>query len=249
MDESPENSSDEEFRQLEKALYEQEARNEAAESVESDEDLAKKSSDEDVGRLEEIAKSEAQRPNNQVATVIEFEESKISSQPVEKEKPNLSSPPTLVSSPKRVEEDDLLDIIGSSGSELSLSSEDEGENLEEVGKLILAQGHSSDDRDTLGSDEEKPAERNVAWSVSVRTSAPVPPVSAPVMSEHNVAFVSTSEKYQNHMVGNSFCSLFQFVFLNVFTTDELPLGTNFVEVGLTWPPFCSIGVMQDVMGC
>ena len=196
MDETPENSSDEEFRQLEKALYEQEARNEAAGSDESDEDLMKKSSDEDVGRVEEIANSEAQRLNNQVATALEFEESKITSQPVESEKPNSSSPPTLVSSPKRVEEDDLLDIIGSSGSELSLSSEDEGENLEEVGKLILAQGHSSDDRDTLGSDEEKPAERNVTWSVSVRTSAPVPPVSAPVMSEHNVAFVSTSKKYQ-----------------------------------------------------
>lgn len=196
MDETPESSSDEEFRQLEKALYEQEARNEAAGSDESDEELIKKSSDEDVGRVEEIANSEAQRLNNQVATVLEFEESKITSQPVESEKPNSSSPPTLVSSPKRVEEDDLLDIIGSSGSELSLSSEDEGENLEEVSKLILAQGHSSDDRDTLGSDEEKPAERNVTWSVSVRTSAPVPAVSAPVMSEHNVAFVSTSKKYQ-----------------------------------------------------
>ena len=227
MDETPENSSDEEFRQLEKALYEQEARNEAAESDELDEDLTKNSSDEDVGRLEEIANSEAQRLNNQVATVLEFEESEISSQPVEIEKPNLSSSPTLVSPSKRVEEDDLLDIIGSSGSELSLSSEDEGENLEEVGKFILAQGHSSDDRDTLGSDGEKPAERNVTWSVSVRTSAPVPPVSTPEMSEHNVAFVSISERYQNHIVGNSFRSLCLIVFLKsaersiiVFTTVE-----------------------------
>jgi len=205
MDETPENSSDEEFRQLEKALYEQEARNEAAESDESDEDLTKKSSDEDVGRVEEIANSEAQRLNNQVATVLEFEESKISSQPVEIEKPNSSSPPTVVSSPKRVEEDDLLDIIGSSGSELSLSSEDEGENLEEVGKLILAQGHSSDDRDTLGSDEEKPAERNVTWSVSVRTSTPAPPVSAPVMSEHNVAFERSGGVVAVIDNGSGFC--------------------------------------------
>ena len=97
---------------------------------------------------------------------------------------SLFSPPNFPASSRKTEEDDdLLDIIGASDSEISDSSED----LEEVQKLIVAQA-SSDDRETLGSDEE---EKNpVMWSVSVRTSAPAPPVAAAVASEHNVAFVS-----------------------------------------------------------
>ena len=83
---------------------------------------------------------------------------------------------------KADEEDDLLDIIGSSDSDDTLSSGDE----EDQPKLVVAE--ASDDRETLGSDEEEKVP--VLWTVSARTSAPAPPVSAAVASEHNVAFVS-----------------------------------------------------------
>ena len=181
LEETLDDSSDEEFKQLEKALYEQNARNEAeSRDDESNGELTRTASDEEFEQLEKLAnKAEAQLQAQQ--------ENELEKKPEASKQP--LSPTNLPFSPKTVEEDDLLDIIGSGGSDVSLSSEDEGENLGEVGKLILAQ--SSDDRETLGSDEEKASDRNVTWSVSVRTSAPVPPISAPVMSEQNVAFVST----------------------------------------------------------
>ena len=190
QDEAPENSSDEEFKELEKALYEQKARNDAAESDESIEDPPETASDDEVERLEEITNSKISLHKAEVETVLETKGAEINPQKAEMEYQKASSLPKLILARENIEKDDLLDIIGSSSSELSLSSEEEGESSGEVGKLILAEGQSSDDRETLGSDEEKVAERNVTWSVSVRTSAPLPPVSAPVMSEHNVAFVS-----------------------------------------------------------
>ena len=183
LEETLDDSSDEEFKQLEKALYEQNARNEAeSKDDESNEEFTRTASDEEFEQLEKLANKAKEEQQAQQENAF-GKKPEASKQPL--------SPSNLPVSPKTVEEDDLLDIIGSSGSEVSLSSEDEGENLGEVGKLILAQ--SSDDRETLGSDEEKASDRNVTWSVSVRTSAPAPPVSAPVMSEHNVAFVSIIE--------------------------------------------------------
>lgn len=183
LEETLDDSSDEEFKQLENALYEQNARNEAeSKDDESNEEFTRTVSDEEFEQLEKLADKLKEQQQAQQENALE-KKPEASKQPL--------FPSNLPFSPKTVEEDDLLDIIGSSGSEDSLSSEDEGENLGEVGKLILAQ--SSDDRETLGSDEEKVSDRNVTWSVSVRTSAPAPPISAPVMSEHNVAFVSIIE--------------------------------------------------------
>lgn len=205
QDEAPENSSDEEFKELEKALYEQKARNDAAESDESIEDLPETASDDELERLEEITNSKISRHKAEVETVLETKGAEINPQKAEMEYQKASSLPKLVLARENIEKDDLLDIIGSSSSELSLSSEEEGESLGEVGKLILAEGQSSDDRETLGSDEEKAAERNVTWSVSVRTSAPLPPVSAPVMSEHNVAFESSGGVVVVIDNGSGFC--------------------------------------------
>ena len=182
------NSSDEEFERLEKALYEQKARGEAAENV-SPEEFLKTASDEEFEQLEKMAREEKAanqtRPDEFVTKDDELDSlrSDIEIQALDS-KPLSSALPILpVSSRKTEEDDDLLDIIGTSDSEISDSSED----LEEVQKLIVAQT-SSDDRETLGSDVE---EKNpVMYSVSVRTSAPAPPVTAPVASEHNVAFVS-----------------------------------------------------------
>ena len=183
-------SSDEEFERLERELYEQKARGEAADSInkESPDQFTTTASDEEFEQLEKMAYGA--KAANQVQTdefmkkgnEPEALRSDIENQAVVSN--SLSSLPNLpVSSRKTEEDDDLLDIIGASDSEISDSSED----LEDVQKLIVAQA-SSDDRETLGSDEE---EKNpVTWSVSVRTSAPAPPVTAPVASEHNVAFVS-----------------------------------------------------------
>ncbi|KAJ7357573.1 hypothetical protein OS493_024381 [Desmophyllum pertusum] len=182
-------SSDDEFERLEKALYEQKARGEAEdENEESPEELTRRDSDEEYEQLEKMAYNE--KASNQAHTEgFVNKEEKLESRTdaienqirvVEESKP-VSSPPTLpVSSRETEEEDDLLDIIGASDSEDSESSED----LEEVHKLILAQ--QSDDRETLGSDDEE--KTPVVWSVSARTSAPAPPAAAPVASEHNVAF-------------------------------------------------------------
>ena len=191
--ETTDDSSDEEFERLERELYEQKARGEASEAAEnmnkeSPEEFTKTASDEEFEQLEKMASDE--KAANRVQPYefmkkgndLESLSSDIEDQAVDSNL--LSSLPSLpVSSRKTEEDDDLLDIIGASDSEISDSSED----LEEVQKLIVAQA-SSDDRETLGSDEE---EKNpVMWSVSVRTSAPAPPVTAPVASEHNVAFVS-----------------------------------------------------------
>ena len=183
-------SDEEEFVRLEKALYEQKARGEAVENINemSPEEFTKTASDEEFEQLEKVAYDEKAAyqadPDEFVKKGNELESasSDIEIQAVNSK--SLSSPPNLpVSSRKTEEEDDLLDIIGASDSEISDSSED----LEEVQKLIVAQA-SSDDRETLGSDEEE--KNHVMWSVAVRTSAPAPPVTAPVATEHNVAFVS-----------------------------------------------------------
>ena len=191
--ETTDDSSDEEFERLERELYEQKARGEAIEAAEnmnkeSPEEFTKTASDEEFEQLEKMASDEKAANRVQPYEVmkkgndLESLSSDIENQAVDSNL--LSSLPNLpLSSRKTEEDDDLLDIIGASDSEISDSSED----LEEVQKLIVAQA-SSDDRETLGSDEE---EKNpVMWSVSVRTSAPAPPVTAPVASEHNVAFVS-----------------------------------------------------------
>ena len=202
-------SDEEEFVRLEKALYEQKARGEAVENINemSPEEFTKTASDEEFEQLEKVAYDEKAAyqadPDEFVKKGNELESasSDIEIQAVNSK--SLSSPPNLpVSSRKTEEEDDLLDIIGASDSEISDSSED----LEEVQKLIVAQA-SSDDRETLGSDEEE--KNHVMWSVAVRTSAPAPPVTAPVATEHNVAFVSmellkqTTER-TNHDVGKYF---------------------------------------------
>lgn len=189
-EETLEDSSDEEFRQLEKALYEQKARNEATEikSKGSNEDFAKTASDEEFEQLEKMAYDEKARNKTEPENVLEKKDEGLTFRNTVKENQKTFTTPNLPVPPKNVEDDDLLDIIGSSDSEDTLSSEGEGENLGEVGKLILAQEQSSDDRETLGSDDDKPSERNVTWTVSTRTSAPAPPISAPVRSEHNVAF-------------------------------------------------------------
>ena len=186
----PADDSDEEFERLEKELYEQKARSETAENINEVplEEFTKTASDDEYEQLEKMVHDEKvenrAQPDEFVKKVDEPESlsSDIENQAVDSR--SLSSPPNFpVSSRKTEEDDDLLDIIGASDSEISDSSED----LEEVQKLIVAQA-SSDDRETLGSDEE---EKNpVMWSVSVRTSAPAPPVATAVASEHNVAFVS-----------------------------------------------------------
>lgn len=188
--EPADNSSDEEFERLEKALYEQKARGEAAENLNdmSPEEFMKTASDEEFEQLEKMAREEKAanqtQPDEFVTKDDELDSLRgdIENQAVDS-KPLSSLPILPVSSRKTEEDDDLLDIIGTSDSDISDSSED----LEEVQKLIVAQA-SSDDRETLGSDVE---EKNpVMYSVSLRTSAPAPPVTAPVASEHNVAFVS-----------------------------------------------------------
>ena len=190
-------SSDEEFKQLEKALYEQKARTERKnKSNDSNDEFAKTASDEEFEQLEKMAYDERTRSQFEAESVLGKQDEKLASRDMVKENAKPLSPPNLAISSKNAEEDDLLDIIGSSDSEDTLSSEETGENLAEVGKLILAQAReqSSDDRETLGSDEEKPSDRNVTWTVSTRTSAPAPPMSAPVASEHNVAFVSLNRR-------------------------------------------------------
>ena len=187
----PVDDSDEEFKRLEKELYEQKARGETAENINEVplEEVTKTASDDEFEQLEKMAYDEKAanqaQPDKSVKKGNEPESlsSEIENQAVDSK--SVSSPPNFPVSSRKTEEDDddLLDIIGASDSEISDSSED----LEEVQKLIVAQA-SSDDRETLGSDEE---EKNpVMWSVSVRTSAPAPPVAAAVASEHNVAFVS-----------------------------------------------------------
>ena len=186
----PADDSDEEFERLEKELYEQKAREETSENINEVplEEFTKTASDDEFEQLEKMAYDEKAanqaQPDKFVKKGNEPESlsSEIENQVVDSK--SLFSPPNFPASSKKTEEDDdLLDIIGASDSEISDSSED----LEEVQKLIVAQA-SSDDRETLGSDEE---EKNpVMWSVSVRTSAPAPPVAAAVASEHNVAFVS-----------------------------------------------------------
>lgn len=183
------NSSDEEFERLEKALYEQKARGEAAENLNdvSPEEFLKTASDEEFEQLEKMAREEKAanqtQPDEFVTKDDELDSLRSDIEIQALDSKPLSSLPILPVSSRKAEEDDLLDIIGTSDSEISDSSED----LEEVQKLIVAQT-SSDDRETLGSDVE---EKNpVMYSVSVRTSAPAPPVTAPVASEYNVAFVS-----------------------------------------------------------
>ena len=186
----PADDSNEEFERLEKELYEQKARVEMAENINEVplEEVTKTASDDEFEQLEKMAYDDkAENPAQPDKFVKKGNEpeslsSEIENQAVDSK--SVSSPPNFpVSSRKTEEDDDLLDIIGASDSEISDSSED----LEEVQKLIVAQA-SSDDRETLGSDEE---EKNpVMWSVSVRTSAPAPPVAAAVASEHSVAFVS-----------------------------------------------------------
>ena len=183
---SADDLSDEEFERLEKALYEQKARGEASEN--ENEEFMKTASDEEFEQLEKMAHVEKAANQTQPDEFVkkgydlEYLSSDIENQEVDSK--SLSSPPNLpVPSRKNEEEDDLLDLIGASDSEISDSSED----LEGEQKLIVAQA-SSDDRETLGSDEEE--KHPVMWSVSVRTSAPAPPVTAPVATEHNVAFVS-----------------------------------------------------------
>ena len=194
--EEPVNDSDEEFERLEKALYEQRARDAAVEEEAklSPDEFVRSASDEEFEQLEKMAYEEKASKEVQqggVGGVMKKEErleskKSASENRIEDSKPVSSWPNLPASLKKTEEEEDLLDIIGSSDSELSEVS-DSSENLEEVQKLIVAQA-PSDDRDTLGSDEE---EKNpVMWSVSARTSAPAPPVTAPVASEHNVAFVS-----------------------------------------------------------
>ena len=198
-EETLEDSSDEEFKQLEKALYEQKVRNEAdSKSDGSNEEFTKTGSDEEFEKLEKMTYSKNARPQVELESVLETNSEELKSRNIATEKQKPLSPPNLPVSPKNVEEDDLLDIIGSSDSDLSLSSEDEGENLGEVGKLILAQ--SSDDRETLGSDEEKAPDKIVTWTVSTRASAPAPPISVPVASEHNVAFVSIMIDFCDHLI-------------------------------------------------
>lgn len=190
-------SSDEEFKQLEKALYEQKARTERkSKSDDSNDEFARTASDEEFEQLEKMAYDERTRSQFEAENVLGKQDEKLASSDAVKENAKPLSPPTLSISSKKAEDDDLLDIIGSSDSEDTLSSEETGENLAEVGKLILAQAReqSSDDRETLGSDDEKPSDRNVTWTVSTRTSAPAPPISAPVASEHNVAFVSLNHR-------------------------------------------------------
>lgn len=190
----PVNDSDEEFERLEKALYEQKARSEVPEkeTKESPEEFVKSASDDEFEQLEKMAYDEKAANQAQTEDVVKNGERLESRKsPIENQKEDskpLSARPNLpVSSRKTEEEDDLLDIIGSSDSEISDISES-SEDLEEVQKLILAQA-LSEGRETLGSDEEE--KTPVMWSVSVRTSAPAPPVAAPLASEHNVAFVST----------------------------------------------------------
>ena len=182
--------SNEEFERLEKELYEQKARVEVVKNINEvpPEEFTKAASDDEFEQLEKMAFDE--KATNQAQPdefVMKGNEPESLSSDIENQvgdSKSLSAPPHFpVSSKKTEEDDDLLDIIGASDSEISDSSED----LEEVQKLIVAQA-SSDDRETLGSDEE---EKNpVMWSVSVRTSAPAPPVAAAVATEHNVAFVS-----------------------------------------------------------
>lgn len=182
--------SDEEFERLEKELYGQKARVEVVKNINEvpPEEFTKAASDDEFEQLEKMAFDE--KATNQAQPdefVMKGNEPESLSSDIENQvgdSKSLSAPPHFPVSSKRTEEDDdLLDIIGASDSEISDSSED----LEEVQKLIVAQV-SSDDRETLGSDEE---EKNpVMWSVSVRTSAPAPPVAIAVASEHNVAFVS-----------------------------------------------------------
>ena len=182
--------SDEEFERLEKELYEQKARVEVVKNINEvpPEEFTKAASDDEFEQLEKMAFDEKATNRAQPDEfVMKGNEPESLSSDIENQvgdSKSLSAPPHFpVSSKKTEEDDDLLDIIGASDSEISDSSED----LEEVQKLIVAQA-SSDDRETLGSDEE---EKNpVIWSVSVRTSAPAPPVAAAVASEHNVAFVS-----------------------------------------------------------
>lgn len=190
-------SSDEEFKQLEKALYEQKARTERKSKIDdSNDEFARTASDEEFEQLEKMAYDERTRSQFEAENVLGKQDEKLASRNTVKENAKPLSPPTLSISSKKAEEEDLLDIIGSSDSEDTLSSEETGENLAEVGKLILAQAReqSSDDRETLGSDDERPSDRNVTWTVSTRTSAPAPPISAPVASEHNVAFVSLNHR-------------------------------------------------------
>ncbi len=189
----PVNDSDEEFERLEKALYEQKVRSEVPEkeTTESPEEFVKSASDDEFEQLENMAYDEKDANQAQPEDVVKKRETLESQSPIENQKedskPFFSRPNFPVASRKTEEEDDLLDIIGSSDSEISDISES-SEDLEEVQKLILAQA-PSEDRETLGSDEEEKAP--VMWSVSVRTSAPAPPVAASVASEHNVIFVST----------------------------------------------------------
>lgn len=186
-------SSDEEFKQLEKVLYEQKAHTERkSKRDDSNDEFARTASDEEFEQLEKMAYDERTRSQFEAENVLGEQDEKLASKDTVKENAKPLSPSNLPISSKNAEEDDLLDIIGSSDSEDTLSSEETEENLAEVGKLILAQAReqSSDDRETLGSDDEKPSDRNVTWTLLTRTSAPAPPISAPVASEHNVAFVS-----------------------------------------------------------
>ncbi|KAL9979494.1 hypothetical protein ACROYT_G017168 [Oculina patagonica] len=204
----PVNDSDEEFERLEKALYEHKAQGEAVEdkTKESPEEFVKSASDDEFEQLERMAYDEKAadqvQPEDVVKTgeTLESQKSPIENQK-EDSKPFFSRPNLPVSSRKTEEEDDLLDIIGSSDSEISDIS-DSSEDLEEVQKLILAQA-PSEDRETLGSDEEEKAP--VMWSVSVRTSAPAPPVAAPVMSEHNVVFERSGGVVAVIDNGSGFC--------------------------------------------
>ncbi|PFX33495.1 Actin, nonmuscle [Stylophora pistillata] len=178
-EESLSDSSNGEFEQLEKALYQQKAQSTVEnKGDESPEESSKTASDEEFEQLEKMTL--AAKESKKVEYQQKEPATKNQSEVVERSNDVASFLNFPVSTSKADEEDDLLDIIGTSDSEDTLSSGQE----EDEHKLVVAE--ASDDRETLGSDEEEKAP--VLWTVSTRTSAPAPPVSAAVASEHNYAF-------------------------------------------------------------
>ena len=183
--ESVNESSDDEFERLEKALYEQKARSEGDnEGDDSPQELTKTASDKELEQLEKMVFDSEPAKELKKGEYPQKRDGAMKNQSeVVKRSNHVASFPNFpVATRKADEEDDLLDIIGSSDSDDTLSSGDEKDQP----KLVVAE--ASDDRETLGSDEEEKVP--VLWTVSARTSTPAPPVSAAVASEHNVAFVS-----------------------------------------------------------